>query len=149
MSWLLFRLPIAVAVLAMVAAPQARRLDDCFKLSFGRWDATGGEDTSFRPEVVRFDPTPDSAFGHQGKRILRTSFASPPRFASWKQLRGDSIEFGWSSGFAGINVRAVIRGDSLTGFGETWTDVVSDRPNSRAHVSGSRMTCPANLTLIR
>ena len=100
------------------------RLPDTVRLSRGP-TAHGG---ALRPELGR-----GAVFGGQGRPF--------PGTPNWRRAGADSLTLRWSDGFTGVVLRARVRGDSLSGRAETFTDVRGS-PQASAAVSGGRAACP-------
>ena len=51
-----------------------------------------------------------------------TIYPQQKLFATWRSAAPDSVEGGWSTGFSGLALRLLLRGDSLTGVVERVSD---------------------------
>lgn len=134
------------------AAAFARWLErgPCFAFGYGTWSKS---DTIGRPVAaeVQLDSVPEYPDEAMTSLPFRDRGPAPEGldFRSWRPIRGDSLEVGWSSGFGGLNITVRLVGDSLAGVVQSWDDLI--RRDSlgfrdvsmyaRASVSGRRVPC--------
>jgi hypothetical protein len=106
----------------------------CYSLEFGAW--TEGPPGQPAPAHVRLDTLP-----HYAGRLKLSSDEGPRiGMANWQRIGMDSLKLGWSDGFEAVVLLVRVRGDSLRGQAQRWTDVVGGPP-SEATVRGARVAC--------
>jgi hypothetical protein len=74
---------------------------------------------------------------HVGTGIRRGRL---PPHTSWTFVARDSAQLYWGDGFVGFAATVAVRGDTLSGQGHTYSDVVGAEPRSR-RVVGHRVQC--------
>ena len=125
---------------------------NCFALALGTWNGSRYEPWYRVPPVIRFDslsPVAGTSRDTSAWELRPLMFKGPRVHATWRRLQGDSIAFGWGNGFVYLGVRGQIRGDSLKGQAEAFSDfIVEGAPNSKAFLSGVRRPCPATFDTI-
>ena len=136
---------------AMLAVPatlgaQAGGWTACYDVTLEGWNRPiGGDSVIFTPpprillDSVR---SADLVLG-AGELRVRPAPASPPsrhRFAAWMPVGADSVRMLWSTGFAGVQIRAARTPDGFRGRAESHIDVMGTPPYT-ADAIGVRVDC--------
>ena len=118
----------------------------CYALRLGRWSGplpTNSPEahtppSRFRLDTVAVQTRPRSRFAVEPDQLV------PGRMvASWIPMSKDSISMFWSTGFIGVRLRFVARGDSLVGVATAFRDAHApgDPPDPSASVIATRINC--------
>lgn len=140
------------------ARAQAMAWPACYALDVGPWSGPFPSESPAEhqpPAIVRFDTAAvdaasGAAFAAAGYRRMTPNLSvfagmrgRRPQPA-WRAVGRDSLEAFWSSGFAGVRMRAVVRGDSLRGVVAAFHDV-GGVVQPTASVAGVRVACSGAL----
>ena len=150
---------IAAAALKLHAQQPAEsaavhRLSGCYRITLGSWSgplpATGMPAAHTPPAHFRLDTVAVQGRFASGYVVEPHALARQRRGvrpASWRPLGGDSLSVVWSTGFVGVTLRLVARGDTLVGRARTLHDAhaAGEPPDPEASVTAVRVRCEAEL----
>ncbi len=133
------------------AQPTVAAVAGCYALTMGPWEqqsAKAAGSPQILPPVIRLD----TALAAQ-VRGWRQLGPTPPYFAqsrpgispAWRVGPTDSVEAFWSTGFVGTRLRLAVRGDTLVGGAQAFTDARGGAPDPTASARAVRVACPAEL----
>jgi HEAT repeat protein len=121
----------------------------CYQLTHGPWTPappTGDEDFVEFPTQVYFTSAyARLSFPKDSVRMDALSLQEPrrgrgPGPGRWYPLEGgDSLEIVWTGGMSGVYARLLVRGDSVSGFAQSFWDYSA--PTQRATVTGRQIPC--------
>lgn len=125
-------------------------LAGCYGLELGEWEGPARSSTTDwhePPRIFRLDTTLSTrrpgSYGARPEWIFLDSQRTP--LQPWWRLRpSDSLEVIWSTGFSGVRLAFRVRGDSLVGRAQAFTDV-RGQPQPSAAAVAKRRSCPADL----
>lgn len=119
----------------------------CYALRTGDWEPSRYREIlalHVPPLEVRLYPS-QSEVDSTWYRLIPRLGATFDDVALWRPYRSDSVHLAWGNGFAGLDMKLHVIGDSLHGFTYAWTDDARpDRGRPTAEVSGSSISCPAD-----
>jgi hypothetical protein len=98
----------------------------CLRISYGAWEPTLGPEYPVS-RWLRLESAPDRQARPGSIQPFQDSLGVGTRWRmrGWRAIRGDSLEFAWSTGFAAVTITLGVSGDSLVGSG-LWTfDVIN------------------------
>ncbi|MBP6571541.1 MAG: hypothetical protein KA226_09000 [Gemmatimonadales bacterium] len=131
--------------------PTVAALAGCYALTLGPWQqqyAGGAASWQTLPPVIRLDTT--LAWRVPGWRSLGPTPTQYTRYGpgispAWRVSPTDSVEAFWSTGFVGTRLKLAVRGDTLIGGAEGFTDALGGQPDPTATARAVRMSCPAGV----
>jgi hypothetical protein len=118
----------------------------CFDVTVGWHDLRRDSLELLPPPRVRLDTTV-ARTGSPRRRVTEAPGTLPSIhwIASWREIAPDSLEMGWSTGFAGVILRLPMSGDTLRGVAESFYDAGegSRAPAMAVHIPCSAPVPPA------
>lgn len=148
----------AVAQSGSVTSSRApAQVAGCYTLTLGKWSApfpSRFDAGHIPPDTIQLDTT--LLEGSEGRRGVRKAAPHIPALTGrykrpplWMFSGGDSIRITWGNGLAGVHVNVAVRDDSLTGYAQSFWDVIGPTEPT-APVLLRRSSCrlvPANTLL--
>lgn len=145
---------LLVSNLAAQSAPRptVAAVAGCYALTLGPWEqqsAKAAGSPQILPPVIRLD-TALAALGRGWRQLGPT----PPYFLTergpgigpaWRVGPTDSVEAFWSTGFVGTRLRLAVRGDTLVGEANAFTDARGGPPDPFASARATRVSCAATM----
>src|SRR6266550_6499987 len=132
--WMGMVLPTTLLLVLPISSAQMAGLPACYRVRLGQWSGafpSGLTAEHIPPPVFKLDTLKLAApFDRWGlKRVLPASLSVQRHSfpAGWRVVALDTIEVRWSTGFAGVRLRLNQRGDTLTGYAQSFWDVVGPR----------------------
>ena len=131
------QLSVLLALMArLVVAPDTGAV--CYQLEVDPWSLSGFPMRV--PSRVRLASEHTSAGLALSPNLGGFGDRSMAGFPRWLQVRPDSVQLDWSSGFTGVTLGARVRGDMLQGRAMTFSDEIGS-PQASAKVTGRRIAC--------
>ena len=118
---------LAVALMATgLNAQAASAFTGCYSVTMGGWSGpfpSGSSEYHQPPRAFRLDTASISIDGYHRvePNIARLGNRMQP---GWRVSAPDSVHVFWSSGFAGVDLKLVARGDTLKGIARAFHDVI-------------------------
>ncbi len=140
----LVALALFASGLTAQSTPSIASVAGCYTITLGEWSGpfpSGSADYHQPPATFRLDSTLRAS--RQGYYTVTSAPLTPAirRLVPGWRLRGaDTVSLHWSTGFAGVNLRLAVRGDTLRGTARAFQDVIGPTQPT-ANAVAIRISC--------
>lgn len=144
---------LLVSNLAAQSAPRptVATVAGCYAVTLGPWQrqgTNGATNWQTLPGVIRLDTALAArvpGWRTVGAAPSHSRESGPGLGPAWRVGPTDSVQAFWSDGFIGTRLTLGVRGDTLVGGAQAFTDQRGGPPDPTATARAVRVACPAEL----